>query len=171
MRRPETAGELMQFLQAVDWLRTSLPRMAEVVYPLHVFLEEHLAGAKRRTKRVATNLAGRCRPGIGPRGWRDLGRGTGSCHAVALYHPRPGWAVLILPDASDKQWGNFLTKVPQEELDRGVSVDDIIREPLKFLSGTFKGSQQRWATVDKDGSAVVSTFKRFIDTPRPRRVY
>ena len=46
MRRPETAGELMQFLQVVDWLRTSLPRMAEVVYPLPVLLEKHPAAAK-----------------------------------------------------------------------------------------------------------------------------
>ena len=55
MRRPETAAELMQFLQAANGLRTSSPRMAEDVYPLRVFLEEHLAGAKRRTKRVASN--------------------------------------------------------------------------------------------------------------------
>lgn len=54
MRRPETAGELMQFLQAVNWLRTSLPRIAEVVWPLRVFLEERMASAKRRTKRVAS---------------------------------------------------------------------------------------------------------------------
>ena len=50
--------------------------------------------------------------------------------------------------------------MPQEELDRGVSVEDMTHEPLGFLSGTFKGSEQRWATVDKEGSAVVSTFKR-----------
>ncbi|CAN0055433.1 unnamed protein product, partial [Sphacelaria rigidula] len=31
MRRPQTAGELLQFLQAVNWLPTSLPRLAEVV--------------------------------------------------------------------------------------------------------------------------------------------
>ena len=30
MRRPQTAGELMQFLQAVYWLWTSFPRLAEV---------------------------------------------------------------------------------------------------------------------------------------------
>ena len=57
MRRLETTAELMQFLQVVSWLRTSLPRMAEVVYPLRVFLEEHLAGTKRRTKRVTSNRA------------------------------------------------------------------------------------------------------------------
>ena len=37
MRRSETAGELVHFLQAVNWLRTSWPRMADVVYPLRVF--------------------------------------------------------------------------------------------------------------------------------------
>ena len=37
MRRPQTASELMQFLQAANWLRTPLPRMAEVMEPLRVF--------------------------------------------------------------------------------------------------------------------------------------
>ena len=40
MRCPQTASELMQFLQAANWLRTSLPRMVEVVEPLRVFLEQ-----------------------------------------------------------------------------------------------------------------------------------
>ncbi|CAM9747557.1 unnamed protein product, partial [Sphacelaria rigidula] len=54
MRRPQTAGELifyfMQFLQAVNWLRTSVPRLAEVVEPLRLLLEEHMVGNVRRTK-------------------------------------------------------------------------------------------------------------------------
>ena len=73
MNRPETADELMQFLQAVKWLHTSLLRMAEVIYPLRVFLEEHLAGSKRRTKRVATIRA------ISAGDWTSglIGRGLG----------------------------------------------------------------------------------------------
>ena len=39
--------------------------------------------------------------------------------------------------------GGFLTQVLQEELGRGVSVEDMTHEPLGFLSGAFKGSQQR----------------------------
>ena len=147
MRQPETAAELMLFLKAVNWLRTSLPRMAEVVYPRRAFLEEHLAGAKRRNKRVASyrvTSAGDWISGlIGA--WeaaQDL-----VAHAVAFSHPKPGWAVLMLPDASDEHWASFLTQVPQEELDRGVSVENMTHEPFGFLSGTFKGSQQRWATV------------------------
>ena len=57
MRLPETAGELMKFLQAVNWLHTCLTRLARVVWPFRVFLEEHMAGVTRRTIRVASNLA------------------------------------------------------------------------------------------------------------------
>ena len=57
MRRPETGAELMQLLQAINRLRTSLPRMAEVVAPLRLFLEELMAGAARRTKCVSKNRA------------------------------------------------------------------------------------------------------------------
>ena len=52
MRRPETAAGLVQFLQAMNWWRTSLPRMAEVVAPLRLFLEGLKASGARRTKRA-----------------------------------------------------------------------------------------------------------------------
>ena len=32
-------------------------------------------------------------------------------------------------------------------------------ELLGFLIGTFRGLQQRWATVDKEGFAIVSMFR------------
>ena len=52
-------------------------------------------------------------------------------NAVALSRPKPGWTVLMFPDASDGHWGTFLTQVqPQEELDRGVSVEDMTHVPL-----------------------------------------
>ena len=57
MRRPQVAGELMRFLQAVNWLRTSLSRLSEVVEPLRVLLEDHMRGIPRQTKRVALNRA------------------------------------------------------------------------------------------------------------------
>ena len=160
LRRPETAGELMHFLQAVNWLRTSLPRMAEIVAPLRDLLEALLVGNPNRTKRVASNRS------IAPEAWtpayvaaweqaQDL-----VAHSVTLYHPREGSAVLMFPDASDEHWGSFLTQVPQVEFDTGVPVEDMSHEPLGFLSGTFRGSQLRWATVDKGGFAIVSTFRR-----------
>ena len=41
-----------------------------------------------------------------------------------------------------------------------LQVEDMSHEPLAFLSGSFKGSHLRWATVDKEGFAIVSTFRR-----------
>ncbi|CAN0398793.1 unnamed protein product, partial [Scytosiphon promiscuus] len=160
MRRPETAVELMQFLQAMNWLRTSLPRMAQVVEPLRLFLEELMAGAPRRTKHVAKNRA------IPPAAWTE-GRLEAwadaqelVAHAVTLYHPRHGCQVLMFPDASECHWGSFVTQVPDDEMQQHLPVEDMTHEPLAFLSGTFKGSQMRWATTDKEGFAIVSTFRR-----------
>ncbi|CAN0012806.1 unnamed protein product [Sphacelaria rigidula] len=108
MRRPETAAELMQFLQAVNWLRTSLPRMAKTVAPLRFFLEELMAGAARRTKRVAKKRA------ISPASWTE-GRFQAwaaakdlVAHATTLFHPRPDRQVLMFPDASECHWGVIL---------------------------------------------------------------
>jgi len=150
----------MQFLQAVNWLRTSLPRLAEVVWPLRVMLEELLAGASRRTKRVAQNRA------IDATAWTPERAAAWNAaqdlvaSAVTLSHPRPDRVVLMFPDASDLHYGSFLTQVPADEVSRCVPVEDMSHEPLGFLSGTFRGAQQRWATVDKEGFAIVSTFKR-----------
>ncbi|CAB1109830.1 unnamed protein product [Ectocarpus sp. CCAP 1310/34] len=160
LRRPETAGELMQFLQAVNWLRTSLPRMSEIVAPLREFLELHMAGNPNRTKRVASNRA------IAPDAWTPAMVESWEraqdmvANAVTLYHPVAGKAVLMFPDASDEHWGSFVTQVPQSEVDNNVPVEDMSHEPLGFLSGTFRGSQLRWATVDKEGFAIISTFRR-----------
>ena len=160
MRRPETAAELMQFLHAVNWLRTSLPRMAETVAPLRVFLEELMVGAARRTKRVAKNRV------IPPASWtEDRLRAWEAAkdlvaHAVTLFHPRPECQVLMFPDASENHWGSFVTQVPDDEMSRGLPLEDMTHEPLAFLSGSFKDSQLRWATIDKEGYAIVSTFRR-----------
>ena len=107
MRRPQTASELTQLLQAANWLRTSLPRMAEVVEPLRVFLGQVMAGASRRTTRVARNrvIQEDAWTAERVRAWRaaqDL-----VAKAVPLYHPRPGCVVLMFPDASDFHWEVF----------------------------------------------------------------
>ena len=134
--------------------------MAEVVEPLRVFLEQLVAGASRGTKRVERNrvIQEDVWTAERVRAWRaaqDL-----VAQAVPLYHPRPGCVVLMFPDASDFHWGSFFTQVPEEEFRSGVALENMSHEPLAFLSGSFKGSQLRWATVDKEGFAIVNTFRR-----------
>ena len=64
LRRPETAGELIQLLQAINRMWTSLPELAELEATLRALLEECLRNT-RRTKRVAARRA------IGSNEWTD----------------------------------------------------------------------------------------------------
>ena len=45
-------------------------------------------------------------------------------------------------------------------MNQNLPVEDMTHEPLAFLSGTFKGSQMHWSTIDKEEFAIVSTFRR-----------
>ena len=65
----------------------------------------------------------------------------------------------MFSDASECHWGSFVTQVPDAELDQNLPVEDMTHEPMAFLSGTFKGSQMRWATIDKEGFAIGLTRK------------
>ena len=149
----------MQFLQAINWMRTSLPELAEVEAPSRRLLEERLCSTQR-TKRLAA------RRDIGRNEWTDQRAAAWDAvqlrvgEAVPLNCPKPGFSVMMFPDASDKFWGSCITVVPTVELTGSVAIADMSHEPLGFLSGPFRGSQGRWATVEKEGFAIVSTFNR-----------
>ena len=92
---PQTPVEPMQFLQAIHWLRTFLPRLAEVVEPLRVLLEEHMGGVQCRTKPVASNRA------IVEEAWTfeqvaawSIAQGP-VANTVALSHPKDGYEVML----------------------------------------------------------------------------
>ena len=89
------------------------------------FLEQLMAGASRRTKRVARNgvILEHAWTAERVKAWRaaqDL-----VAQAVPLYHPRPGCVVLMFPDASDFHWGSFFTQVPEEEFRSGVALENM----------------------------------------------
>lgn len=50
-------------------------------------------------------------------------------------------------------------QVPQDEVDPGIAVEDINCELLEFLNGVLRGSQPLWATMDKEGFAIMSTLQ------------
>ena len=67
----------------------------------------------------------------------------------------------MAPDVSYNHWGGGgVTQVPLAEHEGGIEMEKMSHEPLGFVSGTFRGSQQRWVTMDKEGFAIVSTFRR-----------
>ena len=54
--QPRTAGDLMQFLCAITWMRMHLPQLAKISAPLQQLLEQKLTGARLRTKAAASRL-------------------------------------------------------------------------------------------------------------------
>ncbi len=63
-------------------------------------------------------------------------------------------------DASDLFWGCCITQVPRGEVQYDVLVEEMSHEPLGFVSGSFRGSQLNWPTMDKEGYAIVVAIKR-----------
>ena len=76
LHRPETAGELMQFVQAINWMITSLPELAELEAPLRALLDECLCKT-RGTQPVAARRA------IGSNEWTD--ERMAACDAAVSY--------------------------------------------------------------------------------------
>ena len=136
--RPETVGELMKFLQATNWMRLSLPYMAEIVAPLLALMEHRLKGTSLR-KSVASQ-----RP-LTDGDWTperveawDNSRKM-LMNAFELSFQRPDdCRVLMFPDANDLFWGCCLTQLPKEELVAALSFMDMTHELLAFLSGVFR---------------------------------
>ena len=100
----------------------SLPRLAEIVEPLRVLLEEHMRRFQRWTKRVASSRA------IAEEAWKSEQVASWSnaqdlvANAVVLSHPKGGYEALMFPDTSDNHRGSFLTQVPKAELECDVKV-------------------------------------------------
>lgn len=63
-----------------------------------------------------------------------------TAHAIALSYPKKDYKVLMSPDTSDLHRGSFVTKMLSDEMDRDVAVEEVSRERLGFLSGTFRGA-------------------------------
>ena len=106
-----------------------------------------MGGIQRRTKRFVSNRASV------ENVWKRE-------QVAAWSNAQDGYEVLMFPDDFDNYYGSFVTHVPKAELEGGVEVEKMSHDPFGFLSGTFRGSQQRWATVGKEGFAIVSTFRR-----------
>ena len=101
-------------------------KLAELEAPLRGLLEEYLCNT-RRTKRVAARRV------IDSSEWTDERAAAWDAvrvwvrEAVPLNHPKPGFSVMMFPDASDKFWGSCITQVPTVELRGSISIADMSR--------------------------------------------
>ena len=97
---PGTAGDLMKFLNAANWIRTSIPEFAKVAEPMQKKLTEAL-NSRKRTKRIAKGIQ---------LSWADTELSDFEAlqgqikRAVETAHPDPDAELLLMTDASEQGW-------------------------------------------------------------------
>ncbi|KAE8980295.1 hypothetical protein PR002_g24168 [Phytophthora rubi] len=158
MPDPTNAGQLQQFMCAVNWMRQNIARYSELAAPL---LEIVDAAAKRVGSRKMKQM---CRVLLSDLGWNQkhveaLKVIRSSLLAmVPLAHPDPSKAVALFTDASQDFWSAVCTQDEESELEKPF--DKQNHRPLAFLSGRFTGAQLRWPTIEKEAYAIVESVKR-----------
>jgi transposase InsO family protein len=151
---PENAGDLQQFLCAMNWMHSSLPDFPRQSSPLRRKLEM-LLKHKRKTKRVAKTIPLR------------LSEEEVQCFeslkhlvmtAVSQAHPNPEAEFCLFTDASMVGWAAVLFQVQQ--YDSSLPIYEQRLEPLRFLGGNFRGASANWAIPEKEAYAIVESIER-----------
>ena len=144
MQRPETAGDLQQFLCAVNWMRSGIPNYAQETGSLQALLLSLTAkhGAK---KAQLTKVA------LGTDLWTSTMQSAFDnikrliAHRVELTHLDPAQSLCLHTDASDHYWAGVLTQVPPEDLAKPQQAQR--HSPLAFISGAFKNALYRLSLI------------------------
>ena len=151
---PITAADLMKFLYAVNWIRTTIPDYARIAQHLQQKLDEVLKGKGRTKKKAQTVILE----------WsvEDQQCFEAIKHAVMSSveqaHPDHAKEFILMTDACDKGWGVVLFQASSFDSSKALADQDL--EPLYFLSGTFKGSSLHWAINEKEAYPIIEGVKR-----------
>ena len=76
---------------------------------------------------------------------------------LTLTHSREAWDVCVYTDALKNHWGEIVAQLAPKALSKPR--DNQNHSPLALLSGSFRGSMLRWATIEKESFAIVETCK------------
>lgn len=157
MSPPSTAKELHSYLATTNWIRSSIPRYAELVQPLQNLLTAALALSKtsgRKPESIRLTAVG----------WNDSHNimfssiNAAVAHSVTLAYPHDDKVLCVFTDASDMHWAGVVTQVARDQL--SVPVLDQSHEPLSFVSGAFHGSSVKWPVIEKEAFAILETCLR-----------
>ncbi len=136
----------------------AIPDFTERIAPLRMLLEEahRRSGSrkKRSIKKFSLLLLGR-----GPQhelAFNDLQQTLRN--AVRLGHRDKTQQLCIFIDASDRYWAGIAMQCEKFELSKVTSQQR--HTPSAFLSGEFSVPELAWTTYEKEGSAIMRTFKR-----------
>jgi Reverse transcriptase (RNA-dependent DNA polymerase)/RNase H-like domain found in reverse transcriptase len=152
MQEPKNDADYVQYVAAVNWMRSAIPNYSKRVAHLQAALAKVFKGKSRRTKKTAAAVS--LLHLWGPEeqaAFKDTQAAVTESMTLAL--PDPYKRICVLTDASYRFYAGLVTQIGEEQLDLPMEEQD--HQPLAFLSGEFKGAQLRWTVPEKEGFAIV----------------
>jgi RNase H-like domain found in reverse transcriptase len=140
MQEPQNCSDLVQYVAAVNWMRSAIPSYSKRVAPPKAALAKVFEGKTRRTKKTAAAVS--LLHLWGPEeqaAFKDLQAAI--IDSMTLAFPDPDKRICVLTDASDRFCAGLVTQVDEEQLDLPLPMEEQDDQPLAFLSGEFKGAQ------------------------------
>jgi RNase H-like domain found in reverse transcriptase len=157
MQEPQNGADLVQYVAAVNWMRSAIPNYPKRVAPLQAALAKVFDGKSRRIKKAAAAVS--LLHLWGPEEHADFKYLQAAImDAMTLAFPDPDKRKSVLTDASDRFNAGLVTQIDEEQLDLPMKLQD--HHPLACLSGEFKGAQLRWTVPEKEGFAFVDTVTK-----------
>ncbi|KAE9099476.1 hypothetical protein PF007_g15861 [Phytophthora fragariae] len=165
---PRSAGELQQFVCAINWMRSSIIDFARLDDPLQHKLDNALASTKR-TRRVAV--------GIGIALNADERRAFDQvkdalANAAVLNFPDDEATTCLFTDASDVGYAINVTQV--KDFDPKIPATEQQHRLIHCSSGTFTGSQLNWTVAEMEAfplAVACDNLDYLLLRPKPFRMY
>jgi RNase H-like domain found in reverse transcriptase len=157
MQQPQNGADLIQYVAAVNWMRSTISNYSKREAPLQAALTKLFENKSRRTKKAAAAVS--LLHLWGPEeqsAFKDLQAGI--MDSMTLAFPDPEKRICVLTVAFDSFYANLVTQIDEQQL--YLQMEEQDHQPLAFLSGELKGAQQRWKVPEKEGIAIVDTVTK-----------
>lgn len=146
IEKPQSAGELCEFIHCLHWMSISIPNFHERIEKLNEVLERAYDRAGRRTKRSIKDMQ-----------LRSLSWGTehdrvfaelqdNLRNSIQLSHLDEYKCICVHTDALDKHWAGVVTQIAPKDLKKDRA--DQHHQPLDFVGGTCSKAEANWSTYE-----------------------
>jgi RNase H-like domain found in reverse transcriptase len=157
MQEPQNGTDLVQYIAAVNWMRSAISNYSKRVAPLQAALAKVFEGKSRRTMKAAAAVSLLHLWGSEEQAAvKDLQAAI--MESMTLAFSDPNKKICVLTDASDRFYAGLVTQIDEEQLNLRMEEQD--HQPLAFLAGEFKGAQLRWTVPEKECIAIVDTVTK-----------
>jgi RNase H-like domain found in reverse transcriptase len=135
MHEPQNGADLVQYVAAVNWMRSAIPNNSKRVAPLQAALAKVFEGKSRRIKRAAAAVSLLYLWGPEEQAaFKDLQAAI--MDSMTLAFPDPDKRICVLTDASDRFYAGLMTQIHEEQLDLPMEEQD--HQPHAFCQASSK---------------------------------